>query len=95
MVGMSWAGMIRDGLAMRHGRELTMAQVIMAANTPMLLRSGLVEGRTDAGVLAAGQVVGMLGGAPEELPTVADVITGVVEQAVDIIEGLGTLLTQP
>ena len=28
----------------------------MAANTPMLLKAGLVEGNTDAGVLASGQV---------------------------------------
>jgi nitronate monooxygenase len=31
----------------------------MAANTPMLLKAGLVEGNTDAGVLASG-VAGIL-----------------------------------
>lgn len=56
MSGMSWPSMIRDGLAMRHGKELTWSQVLMAANTPMLLKAGLVEGNTDAGVLASGQV---------------------------------------
>jgi NAD(P)H-dependent flavin oxidoreductase YrpB (nitropropane dioxygenase family) len=56
----------------------------MAANTPMLLRAGLVEGRTDAGVLASGQVVGML----EDLPTVAELIEAIVADAAKIITGL-------
>jgi NAD(P)H-dependent flavin oxidoreductase YrpB (nitropropane dioxygenase family) len=58
--------------------------MIMAANTPMLLRAGLVEGRTDAGVLASGQVVGMLG----DLPTVAELIEAMVADAEKIITGL-------
>jgi NAD(P)H-dependent flavin oxidoreductase YrpB (nitropropane dioxygenase family) len=82
--GMSWTGLVRDGLAMRRGRELTWSQVVMAANTPMLLRAGLVEGRTDAGVLAAGQVAGAI----EDLPSCADLITRVVADAEEIIAGL-------
>jgi NAD(P)H-dependent flavin oxidoreductase YrpB (nitropropane dioxygenase family) len=85
LTGASWTAMLREGLAMRHGRELSWAQVIMAANTPMLLRSGLVDGRTDAGVLAAGQVVGLL----DDLPSVAEVISNVVDQAVEVIRRLG------
>jgi NAD(P)H-dependent flavin oxidoreductase YrpB (nitropropane dioxygenase family) len=85
LTGQSWTAMLREGLAMRHGRELSWAQVIMAANTPMLLRSGLVDGRTDAGVLAAGQVVGLL----DDLPSVAEVISTVVDQAAEVIRRLG------
>jgi NAD(P)H-dependent flavin oxidoreductase YrpB (nitropropane dioxygenase family) len=48
MSKMSWRSMISDGLAMRHGKDLTWSQVVMAANTPMLLKAGLVEGNTDA-----------------------------------------------
>jgi NAD(P)H-dependent flavin oxidoreductase YrpB (nitropropane dioxygenase family) len=58
--------------------------MIMAANTPMLLRAGLVEGDTHAGVLASGQVVGML----DDLPTCAELITGIVTQAEKIIAEL-------
>jgi NAD(P)H-dependent flavin oxidoreductase YrpB (nitropropane dioxygenase family) len=86
--GLSWSAMIREGLSMRHGRELTWAQVIMAANTPMLLRSGLVEGRTDAGVLASGQVVGLL----DDLPTCAEVITTTVADATAILTKLVSTL---
>jgi NAD(P)H-dependent flavin oxidoreductase YrpB (nitropropane dioxygenase family) len=85
LTGLSWTAMLREGLAMRHGRELSWTQVVMAANTPMLLRSGLVEGRTDAGVLAAGQVVGLL----DDLPSVAEVISNVVDQTVEVIRRLG------
>jgi NAD(P)H-dependent flavin oxidoreductase YrpB (nitropropane dioxygenase family) len=50
----------------------------------MLLRSGLVQGRTDAGVLAAGQVVGVL----RDLPSCEELITGIVAQATAVIDGL-------
>jgi NAD(P)H-dependent flavin oxidoreductase YrpB (nitropropane dioxygenase family) len=86
LTGLSWPTMIRDGLAMRHGRKLTWSQVIMAANTPMLLRAGLVEGRTDTGVLAAGQVVGAI----DDLPTCAALIEEIMKDAAEIIAGLGS-----
>lgn len=82
--GLTWRAMIREGLAMKHGRDLTWSQVVMAANTPMLLRAGLVEGRTDAGVLASGQVAGLLG----DLPTCADLVEGIVKDAEAAIDRL-------
>ncbi|MFC0431917.1 nitronate monooxygenase family protein [Kutzneria buriramensis] len=84
LTGLSWRAMIGDGLRLKHGRELSWSQVVMAANTPMLLRSGLVQGRTDAGVLAAGQVVGVL----RDLPSCEELITGIVAQATEVIDGL-------
>lgn len=84
LTGLSLPSMVREGQAMRHGRELTWPQVVMAANTPMLLRAGLVEGRTDGGVLASGQVVGLL----NDLPSVADLIEGMVAQATEILRNL-------
>jgi NAD(P)H-dependent flavin oxidoreductase YrpB (nitropropane dioxygenase family) len=79
MSRMTWRSMISDGLAMRHGKELTWSQVVMAANTPMLLRAGLVEGNTDAGVLASGQVAGIL----EDLPSCAELIDSIVRDAIE------------
>ena len=81
LTGLSWRSMIREGLATKHGKEQTWSQMIMAANTPMLLRAGLVEGNTHAGVLASGQVVGMLA----DLPTCAELIEGIVELAAAIL----------
>ena len=78
MSQMTWSGMVRDGLAMRHGKDLTWSQVLMAANTPMLLKAGLVEGNTEAGVLASGQVAGII----ENLPSCAELVPTIVADAV-------------
>ena len=80
--GMTWASMVKDGLAMRHGKELTWSQVIMAANTPMLLKAGLVEGNTDAGVLASGQVAGII----DSLPTCAELVPQIVAEAIEHLQ---------
>ncbi|RBM15624.1 2-nitropropane dioxygenase [Prauserella sp. PE36] len=89
LTGLSLSAMVREGLAMKRGNELTWSQVVMAANTPMLLRSGLVEGRTDAGVLASGQVVGLL----DDLPTVAELVDRVVADAEAILSALPAQVT--
>jgi len=88
MSGMSWTSMIRDGLAMRHGKDLSWAQVIMAANTPMLLKAGLVDGSTEAGVLASGQVTGII----EDIPTCAQLIDGIVSEAIKHLQAASALI---
>ncbi|MFE7746227.1 NAD(P)H-dependent flavin oxidoreductase [Nocardia sp. NPDC057455] len=87
MTGMKWSTMVRDGLAMRKTKDLTWSQVVMAANTPMLLRAGLVEGNTQAGVLAAGQVTGII----DDLPTCEELIDRIVTDAVERIETIAAL----
>ena len=44
ITGTSWPDMIREGVAMKKHGDLRWTQVIMAANTPMLYRSVLLEG---------------------------------------------------
>jgi NAD(P)H-dependent flavin oxidoreductase YrpB (nitropropane dioxygenase family) len=89
MSGMTWRSMIKDGLAMRHGKELTWSQVVMAANTPMLLKAGLVEGNTDAGVLASGQVAGIL----DDLPSCAELIDSIVNDAIKHLQAAAALIS--
>ncbi|MFD0031368.1 NAD(P)H-dependent flavin oxidoreductase [Streptomyces sp. NPDC055059] len=84
--GLSWPQMVRDGLAMKHGKELSWSQVLLAANTPMLLRASMVEGRTDLGVMASGQVAGVI----EDLPTCEELVARVMSEARHV---LGTLPT--
>ncbi|WP_431956156.1 NAD(P)H-dependent flavin oxidoreductase [Nocardia lijiangensis] len=90
MTGMKWSTMVKDGLAMRKAKDLSWSQVIMAANTPMLLRAGLVEGNTHAGVLAAGQVTGII----DDLPTCKELIDHVVTDALARIEAMSALAGQ-
>jgi NAD(P)H-dependent flavin oxidoreductase YrpB (nitropropane dioxygenase family) len=80
----SLRGLVQEGLAMKRHGELTWAQVAMAANAPMLTRAALVEGRLDAGILPTGQVAGLIG----VLPTVAEVIEGIVAEAEATLERL-------
>jgi NAD(P)H-dependent flavin oxidoreductase YrpB (nitropropane dioxygenase family) len=83
--GASWRSMIREGRAMRGHGELTWSQLLMAANTPMLLRAAMVDGRSDLGVMSAGQVVGRI----EDLPSAREVIEGVVREAREVLLRLG------
>jgi NAD(P)H-dependent flavin oxidoreductase YrpB (nitropropane dioxygenase family) len=83
--GQPWREMVREGLDMRKAQELSWSQVVMAANTPMLLKKAMVDGRPDLGVMASGQVVGLI----DELPTVAELITRIMKEADDVLERLG------
>ncbi|MCB8904696.1 nitronate monooxygenase [Streptomyces sp. CB02980] len=82
--GLSWPAMIRDGLAMRHGKDLSWSQVLLAANTPMLLRASMVEGRTDLGIMAAGQVAGVI----DDLPSCEELVTRIMTEAAQVLRTL-------
>jgi NAD(P)H-dependent flavin oxidoreductase YrpB (nitropropane dioxygenase family) len=88
MSRLTWRSMISDGLAMRHGKELTWSQVVMAANTPILLKAGLVEGNIEAGVLASGQVAGIL----DDLPSCAELIKAIVTGAVNHLQAASEMV---
>ncbi|MFG2770200.1 NAD(P)H-dependent flavin oxidoreductase [Streptomyces sp. NPDC048350] len=82
--GLSWSRMVRDGLAMKHGKDLSWSQVLLAANTPMLLRASMVEGRTDLGVMASGQVAGII----EDLPSCEELVLRVMSEAEHVLRTL-------
>jgi NAD(P)H-dependent flavin oxidoreductase YrpB (nitropropane dioxygenase family) len=85
----SLRALVSEGRAMKEGNELSWAQVVMAANAPMMTKAGLVDGRTDVGVLPTGQVVGVI----EELPTVAELVGTIVAEAnatLERLRGAGT-----
>jgi NAD(P)H-dependent flavin oxidoreductase YrpB (nitropropane dioxygenase family) len=84
LTGTSWPALIREGRALRHGRDLSWAQVLMAANTPMLLRAAMVDGRPDLGVMSAGQVVGLI----DDLPSCAALIDRIMADADTILKRL-------
>ncbi len=88
--GLTMRQMVREGLAMRHGRDLTWSQILMAANTPMLLKAAMVDGRPDLGVMSAGQVVGVI----DDLPSCAELIERIMTQAADRLGHLRDLASE-
>jgi NAD(P)H-dependent flavin oxidoreductase YrpB (nitropropane dioxygenase family) len=84
--GTTMLALLKEGRAMKAGGDLAWSQVIMAANAPMMTKAALVEGRTDVGVLPTGQVVGSI----DELPTVAELISRIVDDAGRTLERLTT-----
>ncbi|MFH8568461.1 NAD(P)H-dependent flavin oxidoreductase [Streptomyces sp. NPDC017993] len=82
--GMSWSQLLRDALAMKRGKALTWGQVLLAANTPMMLRAAMVEGRPDLGVMASGQIAGLI----EDLPSCAELVDRIMAEAYGTLAGL-------
>lgn len=77
LTGQSLWSMASEGLAMKQRQELTWGQVIVAANTPMLLKAAMVDGRPDLGVMSSGQVVGVI----DDLPSVQELVDRIVDEA--------------
>jgi NAD(P)H-dependent flavin oxidoreductase YrpB (nitropropane dioxygenase family) len=75
--GTSSRELVAEGLAMRRNQGLTLAQLAMAANAPMLIKAALVDGDPDVGVLPTGQVTGLI----DEIPTVAALIDRIMADA--------------
>lgn len=75
--GRSWNQIVREGVAMHKSQELSWSQVVMAANTPMLLKASMVDGRPDLGVMSSGQVVGMI----DDLPSVDELVQRIMAEA--------------
>lgn len=75
--GSSWIGLAREGFDMKRGQDRTWSQTLLAAEAPMLIRSALVEGRLDAGILPTGQIVGVI----DDLPTVTELLTEIESDA--------------
>lgn len=82
--GTSWPAMLREGRAMRRSRGLAWHQVLLAANAPMLYRAALLEGDLEGGIMASGQVVGLI----DDLPTCAELIERMLAEATAVLEGL-------
>jgi len=77
--GLTWRQLLSDGREMRRAQGRSLSQTALAANTPMMLKAGLVEGDTSAGVLASGQVVGVI----DDLPSCEELIDRMVTSAAD------------
>jgi NAD(P)H-dependent flavin oxidoreductase YrpB (nitropropane dioxygenase family) len=75
--GSSWSELFRQGLQMHREHDIALAQVLLAANTPALLKAAMVDGRPDFGVMATGQVTGLI----DDLPSCAELIERIMAEA--------------
>jgi len=82
--GTPWPEMVREGLAMKTQHELKWRQIFMAANAPMLYRTALVDGDPELGVMATGQVVGLI----DELPSCQELIGRIMADAGRVLADL-------
>jgi NAD(P)H-dependent flavin oxidoreductase YrpB (nitropropane dioxygenase family) len=87
MSGLGWREMIGQGRAMRREGGLSWGQVLMAANTPVLLRAAMVDGRTDLGLMSSGQVAGLI----SDLPSCAELIGAIMRDAEAGVERIARL----
>jgi hypothetical protein len=88
--GLGWREMVREGQAMHRNAGLTWGQVLMAANTPVLLSAAMVDGRTDLGLMSSGQVAGLIG----DLPSCAELIGAIMTEAEACLERLATVRSE-
>ncbi len=62
---------------MKRNQDITWSQLVMAANSPMLIKASMVDGRPEVGILPTGQGIGVI----DDLPTVAELINRIVDEA--------------
>ena len=69
---------------MKKSQDLSYGQMVMAANAPMLTKASMVDGHVETGILPTGMGVGVI----DELPTVAQLVESIIEQAESVLEGM-------
>ena len=82
--GASIQDLLRSGLAMRRNQKLTNAQMIMAANAPILARIAVADGDPVRGYLASGTVAGVI----DDRPTCEALVRQIVEEAEQTLKRL-------
>lgn len=84
MSGTPWRDLLREALAMRRNQELSWSQTLLAANTPMLLHASMVKGDLRSGVMAGGQVAGLI----DDLPSCRELIARILAEAEAVLARL-------
>lgn len=75
--GASLAELLRAGLAMRRHERLSRAQMLMAANAPMLAKMAMEDGDPVHGYLPSGTVTGLI----DDRPSCAELVARIVTEA--------------
>jgi nitronate monooxygenase len=85
MTGASLREIFTAGFAMRRHEKLSRAQMLMAANAPILARKAMTEGDPVHGYLPGGTVAGVI----DDRPTCAELVARIVAEAEAALERLG------
>ncbi|MBP1325965.1 NAD(P)H-dependent flavin oxidoreductase YrpB (nitropropane dioxygenase family) [Leucobacter exalbidus] len=91
MSGMNWVQFAKDAVSMKRASGRSMSQMVQAGNTPILLKAGVVDGDLSAGMLASGQVAGLI----SDLPSCDELISRIVREAAERLrEAAATVVTE-
>jgi len=82
--GVTWRDLLIEGLRMHREHGLPVGQVLLAANTPALLQAAMVDGRPEFGVMATGQVAGVI----DDLPSCAELVGRIMAGAEAVLARL-------
>ncbi len=83
--GASLSELLRSALAMRRHQKLSRAQMLMAANAPILAKTAMTDGDPVRGYLPTGTVTGVL----EDRPSCQELVRRIVEEAERTLKRLG------
>ncbi|MCP4003946.1 MAG: nitronate monooxygenase [bacterium] len=82
--GASLRELLRSALSMRRNQRLTRAQMLMAANAPILAKLAMQDGDPIAGYLPGGSVAGVI----DDLPSCAELIERIINEAEQTLKAL-------
>lgn len=82
--GASPLALLRTALAMRRNEKLTRAQLVMAANAPILAKRAMQDGDPVNGYLPSGTVAGVI----DDRPSCADLIERIMNEAEQTLKRL-------
>jgi nitronate monooxygenase len=85
VTGASIRDLLHSAFSMRKNERLTRSQMLMAANAPMLAKKAMNEGDPIQGYLPSGTVAGVI----DDLPTCAELIERIMDEAEQTLEALG------
>jgi NAD(P)H-dependent flavin oxidoreductase YrpB (nitropropane dioxygenase family) len=80
----SYAEVLKTAWDMARNSELSLAQTLMAANAPMIIKQAMVDGHPQQGVLPSGQVAGLI----DDLPSCSELMEKMMQDAIDAAAGL-------
>ena len=86
LLDFAWGDYLREGLAMKRSGGLSWSQMVMAANAPMLFKASMVDGSVESGVMAGGQVSGLI----DEIPSCEQLVSRIVDDASEILGRFGS-----